>query len=500
MGLRRPEEYIQAIKTRRKAEIYVLGEQVEDVTEHPFLKPTVKAYAATYEAAWDPALKDLARAYSPYINEEVNRFNHIHQSREDLEAKVKLLRALSHKVGACVQRCVGWDAINALHIVTHMIDRKKGTEYHKRFLEFLKYVQKNDIALAGVMTDVKGVRALRPHQQPNPDAYVRVVEVRDDGIVVRGAKMSITGVVTSEELIVMPTRAMTEKDADYAISFAVPLDTEGIKIIVGRQVNDCRRFEDNEIDSLPGAFNHEAMIIFDDVFVPWERVFMFREWEYAYPLVEIFSSYHRHAYGGCKSGLADVIIGAAYNLAKQMGIADKHHIREKLVEMVFLTEAMYAASIAASWRGKRMGSGCYWVDPMFSNVAKQLVTRFPYEIARLSHDIAGGALGTAPSAKDFANPKLRPLLEKYFQCLPDYPAEHRLRMLRLLENISLGVMFLIESLHGAGSPAAQRIMMSRLYDFEKAEKIAKYLARIEKELPEDVRGKPEPWRRDIEEE
>ncbi len=168
MGLCRPEEYIRAIKTRRKAEIYVLGEQVEDVTEHPFLKPMAKAYAATYEAAWDPALKDLARAYSPYINEEVNRFNHIHQSREDLEAKVKLLRALSHRVGACVQRCVGWDAINALHIVTHMIDKKKGTDYHKRFLEFLKYVQKNDIALAGVMTDVKGVRALRPHQQPNP--------------------------------------------------------------------------------------------------------------------------------------------------------------------------------------------------------------------------------------------------------------------------------------------------------------------------------------------
>jgi len=494
MGLRTGEQYVEGLRNRRHVEIYVLGQEVKDVTQNKFLLPSVRAFKATFDAAFEEDTKELARAWSPFIGEEVNRFNHIHQGPQDLVAKVKLLRRLSHKTGACFQRCVGWDALNTLFIVTRLMAEKEGKkEYYDRFIEYLKYVQRNDLALAGAMTDAKGVRSLRPHEQPNPDAYVRVVDITERGIVVRGAKANITGIAVVDEVIVMPTRAMTDKDEKYAVSFAVPLDTPGIKVIVGRQLNDTRRLEDGDIDGLPYMFNHEGLVIFEDVEVPWERVFMFGEWRWTGPFVEIFSAYHRQGYAGCKTGLGDVIIGAAANLAKQIGVYDKPNIRDRLTEMVFLNETMYSAGLAASWEAKKLlEDGGWWVNPMYANVTKHLVTRFPYEIARLAHDIAGGILGTAPSEHDLKNPKIRALIEKYLQGVTEYSAEERLRMLRLLENTSISVAYMIESVHGAGSPEAQRISMNRLYDFEQAETYAKRLAniRVTVKWPKEV----EPYR------
>jgi len=481
MGLRTGDQYVEGIKTRNKAKIYVLGKRVHDVTTNLFLKPSVLSFKATFDAAFEEDTRDLARVYSPFVGEEVNRFNSIHMGPQDLVAKVKLLRKLSHKTGTCFQRCVGWDALNTLYIVTKKLAEKEGKGiYYKNFVKYLEYVQRRDLALAGAMTDVKGVRPLKPSEQPNPDAYVRVVEERDDGIVVRGAKANITGIAVVDEVVVMPTRAMTEKDDAYAISFAIPLDTEGVTVVVGRQLNDARRLEEGEIDGLPYMFNHEGLLILEDVFVPWDRVFMYREWKWAGVLVEVFSSYHRQGYAGCKSGLGDVIIGAAYNLAKQIGVADKPHVREKLTEMVFLNETMYSAGLAASWEGKKLveGDGGWWVNPMYANVTKHLVTRFPYEVSRLAHDIAGGLLGTAPSEFDLKNEEVGKLIAKYLQGVPEFTAEDRLRMLRLLENTSISVAYLVESVHGAGSPQAQRISMERIYDFDAVEKIAKSLARV----------------------
>ncbi|MEM0463103.1 4-hydroxyphenylacetate 3-hydroxylase family protein [Pyrobaculum sp.] len=478
MGLRTGQQYVEGIRHRQHASIYVMGKKVTDVTTNLFLKPSVLSFKATFDAAFEEDTKDLARVYSPIVGEEVNRFNSLHTGPQDLVAKVKLLRKLSHKTGTCFQRCVGWDALNTLYIVTRRLAEKGKKAYFDNFMKYVADVQKKDLALAGAMTDVKGVRTLRPSEQPNPDAYVRVVEERDDGVVVRGAKANITGIAVVDEVVVMPTRAMTEKDEMYAVSFAIPLDTPGVKVVVGRQLNDARRLEGGEIDGLPYMFNHEGLLILDDVLVPWDRVFLYRDWKEAGVLVEVFSSYHRQGYAGCKSGLGDVIIGAAYNLAKQIGVAEKSHIQEKLTEMVFLNETMYSTGLAASWEGKKLaeGPGGFWVNPMYANVTKHLVTRFPYEISRLAHDIAGGILGTAPSEFDLKNPEIRALIEKYLQGVPEFTAEQRLRMIRLLENTSISVAYLVESVHGAGSPQAQRISMQRLYDVETAEKVAKYLA------------------------
>ncbi|MFP3170885.1 MAG: 4-hydroxyphenylacetate 3-hydroxylase family protein [Sulfolobaceae archaeon] len=492
MGLRTGEQYLEAIKVRNKAEIYVMGKEVKDVTTHPFLKPSIMAFKATFDAPWEEDTKELARAWSPFINEEVNRFNHIHRSPDDLAAKVKLLRKLSHKTGACFQRCVGFDALNTLYIITELMAQKGKTEPKERFVEYLKTVQKKDLALAGAMTDVKGVRTLKPSQQKNKDAYVRVTEVTKDGIYISGAKANITGVAASEEIVVLPTRAMGPEDQDYAVAFSIPTDTEGIKIIVGRQLNDARRMEGGDIDALPYFYNHEGLVIFDNVFVPMERVFLLRDWQYTSQLVEIFSAYHRQGYGGCKAGLGDVIIGATYNLAKQIGVEKASHIQEKLTEEIFLTETMYAAGIAASLNAVQPCPNCWWVNPMHANVTKHLVARFPAQISQLAIDVAGGIIGTAPSEWDLKNPKLREYIAKYLQGVEGYTAEDRLRMVRLLENVSMGVAFMIESVHGAGSPAAQRIMFSRLYDLNYSEEVAKKLAGMKSNVK--FTEKAEPWR------
>jgi len=492
MGLRTGEQYLEAIKVRNKAEIYVMGKEVKDVTTHPFLKPSIMAFKATFDAPWEEDTKELARAWSPFINEEVNRFNHIHRSPDDLAAKVKLLRKLSHKTGACFQRCVGFDALNTLYIITELMAQKGKTEPKERFVEYLKTVQKKDLALAGAMTDAKGVRTLKPSQQKNKDAYVRVTEVTKDGIYISGAKANITGVAASEEIVVLPTRAMGPEDQDYAVAFSIPTDTEGIKIIVGRQLNDARRMEGGDIDALPYFYNHEGLVIFDNVFVPMERVFLLRDWQYTSQLVEIFSAYHRQGYGGCKAGLGDVIIGATYNLAKQIGVEKASHVQEKLTEEIFLTETMYAAGIAASLNAVQPCPNCWWVNPMHANVTKHLVARFPAQISQLAIDIAGGIIGTAPSEWDLKNPKLREYIAKYLQGVEGYTAEDRLRMVRLLENVSIGVAFMIESVHGAGSPAAQRIMFSRLYDLNYSEEVAKKLAGMKSNVK--FTEKAEPWR------
>jgi 4-hydroxybutyryl-CoA dehydratase/vinylacetyl-CoA-Delta-isomerase len=310
---------------------------------------------------------------------------------------------------------------------------------------------------------------------------MNVVERRHDGIVVRGAKAHQTGITNSHEIIVMPTIAMKEKDRDYAVSFAVPSDTKGITIIYGRQSCDTRKLEGSEIDVGNSMFGgQEALVIYDDVFVPEERIFMNGETEFVGMLVERFAGHHRPSYS-CKAGVGDVLIGAAALAAEYIGVEKSSHIKDKLVEMTHLNETIYACAIACSSEGVPTRSGAYQVDTLISNVCKQHVTRFPYEIARIAEDIAGGLVVTMPSEKDFRSPKLGGVIDKYFKGIPSVPTEARFRVLRLIENLSLGsgaVGYRTESMHGAGSPQAQRIMIARTGRFEFKKKLAKAIAKI----------------------
>lgn len=482
-------QYIQSLK-QLKPVVYYLGAKVENVVDHPAFKPHIKSAALTYEMACRPEHEELLGAFSPFVQERVNRWTHIHENRDDLVKKVKALRLLGQKTGACFQRCVGWDALNAVYSVSWEMDRKNGTGYHARFLEYLKKVQREDLMLAGAMTDPKGDRSKKPGQQEDPDMYVHVVQRTDDGVVVRGAKAHMTGMVNSHEMLVMPTTGLAEDEKDYAVCFALPVDAPGVIHIFGRQTNDTRRFEEGTMDTGNyefGMVGGEALTVFDDVFVPWDQVFMCGETEYAGLLVERFATLHRQNYGGCKTGVCDVIIGAAATLADYNGVETASHIRDKLVEMTSLSETLYGCSLACSAEGYATPSGAFVANPMLANITKQNVTKNVYEVCRLAQDIAGGLMATLPSEADLKNPDTGPFIVKYLKGREGVNTEDRIRMMRLIENLTGGTA-LVESMHGAGSPQAQKIMIYRNSNIKGKKKLAETLAGIapaEGEKPRD---------------
>lgn len=482
MALMTGEEYIESIR-KMNMEVYMFGKKIENPVDDPILRPSLNSVRMTYDLAQDPQYADLMTVTSPYTGEKINRFTNIHRSTEDLRNKVKMQRLLGQKTAACFQRCVGMDAFNAEFSTTYETDKKYGTNYHENFKKFMIYCQENDLTVDGAMTDPKGDRSKAPHAQADPDLFLRVVERRPDGVVVRGAKAHQTGIINSHEVIVMPTIAMGPDDKDYAISFAVPVDTEGIFMIIGRQSCDTRKLEGTELDVGNVEFGGvEALVIFDDVFVPNDRIFMNGETEFAGMLVERFAGYHRQSYGGCKVGVGDVLIGAAAVAAEYNGAQRASHVKDKLIEMMHLNETLYCCGIACSAEGTPTESGAYLIDLLLANVCKQNVTRFPYEIVRLAEDIAGGLMVTAPSEKDYRDEKLGPVIDKYLRGVSDVTTENRLRILRLIENLALGtaaVGYRTESMHGAGSPQAQRIMISRQGNLGYKKELAKAIAHIE---------------------
>ena len=475
-------EYIESLR-KLKTTVYLFGERVENFVDHPMIRPSIHSVAMTYALAANPEYEDLMTAVSGLTGKRINRFCHLHQNPEDLVKKVKMQRLIGQKTGSCFQRCVGMDAFNAVFSTTFEVDRKYGTDYHRRFTEYMKYVQDEDLTVDGAMTDPKGDRKKSPSQQADPDLYVHVVEKRPDGIIVNGAKAHQTGSVNSHEHLVMPTIAMKEQDKDYAVSFAVPSDAEGVLMIYGRQSCDTRKMESGScMDCGNCRFGgQEALVIFDHVFVPWERVFLCGEYEYAGMMVERFAGYHRQSYGGCKTGVGDVLIGAAAAAARYNGVEKASHVRDKLIEMIHLNETMYCCGLACSSEGKATAAGNYQIDVLLANVCKQNVTRYPYEIARLAQDIAGGLMVTMPSEADFMSEEVGSYCQKYFKGQEDADTMDRMRILRLIENMTLGtaaVGYLTESLHGAGSPQAQRIMIGRQGDLETKINLAKRLAGI----------------------
>jgi len=469
VALKTGEEYIQSIK-KLGLKANVMGESAEDLTDNPLVEPSLRAVAATFDCAHTGDSLDLFRVVSPLIGEEVNRFTHLHQSTEDLMNKVIMQRHCGNITACCFQRCVGMDAANAVFSVTYDCDQVHGTAYHERFKAYWSRIQTEDLVVDGAMTDPKGDRGKRPKDQTDPDLFLRVVDRRKDGVVVRGAKFHQTGMLNSHEVIVMPTLAMRPGEEDWAICFAVPSNAEGIRFIYGRQASDTRKLEGLKLDvGNPTYGGQEVMTVFEDVFVPNERVFLDGEIDFSGALVERFAAYHRQSYGGCKVGVGDILIGAAALIARMNGVENASHIRDKIVEMIHLNETMFSCGIACSAMGHQMPAGNYEIDMLLANVCKLNVTRFPYELARLATDIAGGLLGTMPSARDLEDSEVGPYIRKYLAAAEGVGTLDRMKVLRLIENLVAGagsVAYLIESMHGAGPPMAQRIMIGRQADLE----------------------------------
>jgi 4-hydroxybutyryl-CoA dehydratase/vinylacetyl-CoA-Delta-isomerase len=481
MPLRTAEDYLASLRNRR-LKVYLGGELLAEPVDHPMIRPSINAVAETYRLAEsDP---ELASATSRIAGVRVNRFLHVTENVEDLVLQNRMQRRLGQLTGTCFQRCVGMDALNAVFSVSYDIDRAHGTSYHERFKAFVKHMQEENYVIGGAMTDPKGDRSKGPADQADPDLFVRVVERRAGGLVLRGAKLHQTGCINSHWLLVMPTQRLSAREREYAVVAALPVDAPGLSYIYGRQSCDTRALEAGEVDQGNARFSgQEAMIVLDDVFVPQSHVFMDGEVEFAATLVERFTTYHRRSYV-CKTGLGDVLIGAAAQIADYNGVAGAAHVKDKLVEMAHLNETIYGAGIASSYESVPTAAGNYQNDALLANVCKHNVTRFPYELARLAQDLAGGLVGTLPSARDFESPETGPLLEKYLQTRPGVAVENRRRVLRLIENMTLGrnaVGYLTESLHGAGSPQTQRVQISRLMRLEEKKELASALAGVKED-------------------
>lgn len=480
------KEYIDSLR-ERNVKVYFKGELLDPKTmpENPFLRGHFNSAALTYDLAFDPATEDLVTVTSHLTGKKINRFTHIHHSTEDLVKKVKMLRMISLKTGSCYQRCVGCDAINSTYNCTFEIDAKHGTDYHQRFKNFLGELQENDWMLAGAMTDVKGDRSLRPSQQADPDLHVHVVERRPDGVVLRGAKAHMTGMANSHWMLIMPTTTMREEDKDYAICCALPVDAPGVIHIFGRQTNDDRKAEGGMDQGNPkyGIVGGETTTILEDVFVPNKYIFLNGEAEFTGLLVTRFAAFHRQNYGACKGGVSDIVIGAAATAADMGGYGRVEHIKDKLAEMIHMTESMFACSIACSHEGKKLASGAFFVDELLANVGKHNATRFIYEINRLAQDIGGGIQATMPSEADLKSPAVGKYVEKYMKGVADVPTIERMKVIRLVENMTGGVAT-VESMHGAGAPQTQRVAYAKLSNLEMKKKAVSDLLDIPYRAPQ----------------
>ncbi len=474
MVLKTGDEYLKSIKSLG-LKAHVLGEKTGDLPEHGLVEPSQQAAAFTFDCAHDPEISELFCVESTLCGDTVNRFTHLHQSTEDLINKVKMQRYCGIKTACCFQRCVGLDAANAIFSTTFECDQKHGTAYHQNFRDYWKWIQKEDLVVDGAMTDPKGDRGKRPKDQADPDLYLRVRERKPGGVVISGAKLHQTGMLNSHEILIMPTLTLRPGEQDWAICCSIPTNAKGVHYIYGRQTSDTRKLEKSTLDvGNPSFGGQEVMTVFDNVFVPKERIFLDGEIDFSGILVERFASYHRQSYGGCKAGVGDALIGATALIARMNGVAEASHIKDKIVEMIHLNETIYSCGIACSAMGQQTPAGNYQVNLLLANVCKLNVTRFPYELARLATDVAGGLLGTMPSAADLSDPVAGPYIKKYLAASPEGDVVDRIKVLRLIENLVAGagaVGYLIESMHGAGPPMAQRIMISRQAHIE--DKIAR---------------------------
>ena len=477
--MRTAEEYISDLK-RMKKNIYIGGERVG--RDDPRLKPGINVMSITFDLAQDPKYEELMTAKSHLTGEKINRFTHIPQSPYDLLQKQKMIRLCAQRAGGCIQRCMGLDAIIALSIVTKEIDEKYGTEYYERFLNYLKYFQERDLTAACAQTDVKGDRSKRPHEQEDPDLYVHVVEERDDGIIVRGSKCSITMAAYADEIIVVPTRAMQEEDKDYAVAFAIPADHENVHLIT-RPVWIRARKKFKAPFAEMGV--SDSFVVFDDTFIPKERVFMCKEWDFARRLALLFANSHRHSYTGCKPAVSDILAGSSALAAEYNGIERAPHVRDKISEIIGAAELAYAAGVASAVFGQKTITGTFFPNPIYANVGRRLMGESIYHEFNILTEIAGGLMVTLPFEEDFIKEETKKYLDKYIKRNPKISPEDIHRCFRFLENLGASSManwYQIAGVHGGGSPIMETITLMAEYDLESRKELAKYLAGIKKEL------------------
>ncbi|MFX1567436.1 MAG: 4-hydroxyphenylacetate 3-hydroxylase family protein [Promethearchaeota archaeon] len=484
MKIRTYEQYVEDLK-KMKPNIYIGDEKVG--RNDPRLQGGMHIIKETFDHVNEPEYEDLCTATSHLTGKKINRFCHIHQSEEDLLNKQKMTRVLCHRVGGCIQRCMGIDAMNALSVITYELDQALGTDHYKRFLKYLEYFQEKDIVASCAQTDTKGDRLKRPHQQEDLDQYLRVIETREDGIIVRGCKINITNTPYADEFIVVPCRYMGPEDKDYAVAFALPADWDGVKLLT----RPAYYRKSEHMDAVGLHFGDaETFIIFDDVFVPNERVFLNgngdpRQTPYAGFLALMFAHYHRHSYTGCKPAVSEIIASASALVAEYNGIEKASHVQDKLSHIIGIAELVFAAGESSAKHSEKSPSGTQIPDEVLTNAGRRLAGENIYEEYKILADLSGGLIATLPYEGTFFSEEVGDLAMKYLKRNPRVKPENIYRCFRGIESMvvsDLAGVMQVAGLHGGGSPQMETITMMMRYDTERLKDISKYLFGIKSKL------------------
>jgi 4-hydroxybutyryl-CoA dehydratase / vinylacetyl-CoA-Delta-isomerase len=458
--------------------VFVNGHRVESVADEPLLAPGINGVGVTYDFAHYPEHQAIMTARQGTSGKIVNRMLHINETSTDLLYKLEAVRLVC-KVSGCAQRYLTHDALNGIFQATKRTDDNHGTDYSQRFLNYLHDVQDRDLTLGVAMTDAKGDRSKRPGQQTNPDVYVHIKERRPDGIVIRGTKAIVTGAPYMHEFLVMPCRTHTKEDADFAVCCAVPVDAPGVTIVArpaGRPGEAAAKFSAKYGQST-------GVVIFDDVFVPHDRVFLAGEYEEGGFLTTSYATHHRHSCIGARAGFGDLLIGAGALMIEANGLdPDRHgHIREQMVDLITITEGFYACGVASSVYCTKDPAGSVMPDAVFSNIGKLLLATKIYDMHKIAHYVSGGLIVALPGPDEDHNPETAASLTAVLGGRPDIPMEQRMEVARFIEDLTVshqGGWYSLISLHGGGSPEAMKREIWRNYPvMEKIELVESLLDR-----------------------
>lgn len=487
MGLKTREDYLKSLQAMRP-NVYKFGELIDDVTTHPATRRTVESHARSFDAAHDPKYSDIFTATSTFTGETIHRFNSMMMTLDDIMYNSRLKRAMYRLTGTCTGGlCVGWNAQNVLWNVTHDMDKDNGTNYQERLKNWILRAEEKGLVVAGGLTDAKGDRSLRPSQQEDLNSNVHITEVREDGIVISGTKAMICGVAASNEIFVLPGSAYREDDQDFAVACVVPRDIEGLTIVETRRPSDRREFEDGF--DIPETGITQSYLIFDDVFVPTDRVFMCREHRYTGKIIEYFTANYRACIGACVAGQGDVMIGAAALMARTNGLAART-FSNKLVDMAINNETTFGMGIGAMALGKKHPGGCWVSDSLTAHANKVHVATLPYETKRICQDIGGGIVETGcfPSYEDFTNPTYGHLVQRAVKAGGNFSAETRARAARLTEWLTLGAG-VPGCMHGGGSPDGAKLVVRFNTPVDEYAEYARNIAGIEEQVAEPEKKK-----------
>ena len=474
---------------RYKPRVFLDGKAVASVADEPGFAPGINAIALTYDYALKPRYAPIMTAVQHTSGKLVNRLTHINTSSGDLLNKLEAVRLVCQETG-CAQRYLTHDALNAIGQVSSRLDDAKGSiEHSARFMDYLHRVQDQDLTLGIAMTDAKGDRSKRPHEQANVDSYVHVVErnVRRNGrlgIVISGTKAIVTGAPYMHELLVMPCRNMGREDADFAVCCAVPVDAEGITIIARPAGRPGEKVEHGAPLFSRKYGQSTGVVIFDKVFVPWESVFYAGDWEHSGHLTYSYATHHRHTCIGARAGFGDLLIGAGALMCEANGFdpGKESHLREQMVELITITESFFACGVAASVYGKAdEHSQTFMPDPVFSNIGKLLLATKIYDMHRIAHYVSGGLIVTLPGPDEDHNPDTGAMLSEVLRANPDVPYAQRIETARFIEDLTAGYQggwYSVISMHGGGSPAAMKQEIYRNYPIgSKVELVERILER-----------------------